>query len=454
MDSFLSSLFFFVVTLGILITFHEFGHFWVARKLGVKVLRFSVGFGMPLWSIRRGPDNTEYVIAALPLGGYVKMLDEREGDVSSEELGRAFNRQPLASRAAIVAAGPVFNFLLAILIYWLVFMLGVSGLKPIVGEVTPGTVAAAGGFSSGDEILAVADRETPAWRNVILAVLDQALAEETVRVDVKDAHQQLVERVLDLSGISAELDQGDVLEILGIEPARLKIPAVIGRLEAGSPALEAGLQSGDFVIKAAGKPVEDWATWVELIRSKPEEAIHIEVERDGKVVPLVLRPERVQGKNGAYGRIGAAVQPQVDLVEQFTVVQRYGPIAALGKALEKTWDVSILTLRMLYHMIFGDVSITNLSGPISIAQYAGGSASIGLVPFLTFLAIVSISLGVLNLLPIPVLDGGHLMFYFAEFVKGSPVSPQTEALGQRVGVMVILSLMVFAFYNDLVRIFG
>jgi regulator of sigma E protease len=450
----LSSTFFFILTLGILITFHEFGHFWVARRLGVKVLRFSVGFGKPLWSWRRGADNTEYVIAALPLGGYVKMVDEREGEVAPQDLPRAFNRQPLASRAAIVAAGPFFNFFLAIGVYWLVFMLGVVGMKPIVGQVEPGSIAAQGGFEQGDEIVAVAGTETRAWNNTILTILDRALSGGSVDVQVKSKSDQVATRTLDLTGIAADLDQGNLMDMLGIQPARLPVPPVIGQLESGGPAMKSGLQTGDRVVRADGEAIPDWGAWVQYVRARPDQDIQLEVERDGQIVSLVIHPARVEGNSESYGRIGAGVQQVEEDFSDFTVVQKYGPLPAMGEALAKTWNVTILTLRMLYKMIVGEVSVSNLSGPISIAQYAGGSASIGLVPFLTFLAIVSVSLGVLNLLPIPILDGGHLLYYLVEMFKGSPVSQATEILGQKIGIVIILGLMVFAFYNDLLRIFG
>lgn len=454
MGSVLFSAFFFILTLGILITFHEFGHFWVARKLGVKVLRFSVGFGRPLWRRVSGPDRTEYVIAALPFGGYVKMLDEREGEVPEEELPRAFNRQPLARRTAIVAAGPVFNFILAVAVYWLVFMLGIGGYKPIVESVAPDSLAAEGGFQSNDLILEVNGKPVKSWNSAVLALVDSALQGTVVAVKVRTEEGSEVERTLVMRSVSAQLDRGNLLETVGITPRRVKIPPVIDRLTPGGAAEAAGLQPGDVILTANGEPVHDWAAWVEIVRAHPEQALEVEVERDGRVLRLMLTPDAVQGDGAVIGRIGARVAPPPKaLLEELTVIERYGVLESLIKAGKKTWEVSLLTLKMLQQMLLGDVSLSNLSGPISIAQYAGDSASIGLVPFLVFLAIVSISLGVLNLLPIPILDGGHLLYYLIEFIKGSPVSAEAEAMGQKIGIAVILLLMTVAFYNDLARVF-
>lgn len=454
MGSVLSSAFFFVLTLAVLIAFHEFGHFWVARRLGVKVLRFSIGFGRPLWSATRGQDRVEYVVAAFPLGGYVKMLDEREGPVAAEEQHRAFNRQPLLSRSAIVLAGPVFNFLLAIVVYWLVFMMGVSGIKPIVGEVVENSIAAQGGIVSGDTILAVGDMETLSWNAAVMALLDRSLSAPMVTVTIESEDGRVYERQLDVSSLPSSLSQNNLFDLVGIMPGRPKIPAVVGEVESGSPSANADLRTGDRIVRGNSETINDWAQWVQFVRARPDQPIEVEVERDGTFVILKLTPARVSNPGGDYGRIGAGVQHNEELLSRYTVNEQFGPLAAAGKALDKTWEISALTLRMLYSMVLGEVSVSNLSGPLSIAQYAGGSASIGVVPYLTFLAIVSISLGILNLLPIPILDGGHLLYYAVEGIRGRPVSEQTEMLGQRIGVAMIMAMMVLALYNDLARIFG
>ena len=462
MNTVLSSVFFFIVALAILITIHEFGHYWVARKMGVKVLRFSIGFGKPLWTHYGKVDNTEYVIAAIPLGGYVKMLDEREAPVASHELHRAFNRQPLRSRFAIVFAGPLFNFLLAILVYWVIFIIGISGLKPVVGMVTPNSIAHNSGLQVGDVIVEVNGTVTPTWETVVLAMLDRALEQQAVAIKVRDSAQLDVIRNLNLTTITgSDLDQGNLLESIGITPSRPKLPAVLGQMEEGGPAQQAGLQVGDKIIAVDGQPVADWDAWVAYVRPRANQVMQVDIERShaantGSLERQVfqVRPAAVTTKDGTIGRIGVGVKVPDELPAELKSILRYSAGEAIIPAIMKTWDMSVLTLRMLYKMITGMLSATNLSGPISIAQYAGASADAGFVSFLGFLAIVSISLGVLNLLPIPLLDGGHLMYYFIEAIKGSPVSDDAQILGQRVGIALLGTLMIFAFYNDLARLFG
>lgn len=446
------SLFFFIVAIALLIAIHEFGHFWVARRLGVKVLRYSIGFGKPLWMTRRGPDQTEYVVSVLPFGGYVRMLDEREGAVAEHERHRAFNRQPVAKRFAIVSAGPLFNFLMAIAAYWLVFVIGVTAIKPIVGEVTPGSAAARGGFATGDVIVAVDGDAVENWQGAVLALLDKSLGDHAVQVKVQDSGGIERERVLDLKSVEKELKQGNILDILGIKPLRPVIKAVIGELEAGEPAALAGFKVGDHIVSCDAQPVADWDAWVECVRVHAGKVIAVEVARNNERLTLRLQPRLVKDKSGDHGFVGAAVAlPKGENRELFSVI-RYSPLTALAKAADKTWDMSVLTLRMLWGMVEGQIPMSNISGPISIAKYAGYSAHAGGMAFLTFLAVVSLSLGVLNLLPIPVLDGGHLFYYLIEIVKGSPLSDVAQAMGQRIGIALLLILMVIAFYNDLTQI--
>ena len=445
----LSSLFFFLVAIGVLIAIHEYGHFWAARKLGVKVLRYSIGFGKPLWMWRRGPDQTEYVVAALPVGGYVRMLDEREGEVAEHERHRAFNRQPLAKRFAIVFAGPLSNFLLAIVAYWLVFMLGVTVIKPVVGEITPGSAAARSGFMSGDVITSVDDVQTSDWQSVILTLLDSALTKKSIHIQVRDADGAGRDRVLDLQAVSHDMNQGNFLETLGIHPYQPVLKAVIGVIQPGEPADQAGLKVGDRIIKCDGKPMPDWGAWVDYVRAHPGESILTEIDRNGERLTLDVKPRSKKDQSGVHGYVGAGVAAPQGNDQHMLSKVRYSPPVALGKAVAKTWDMSALTLRMLWGMVTGKVSVSNISGPISIAKYAGYTAHAGALAFLTFLAIVSLSLGVLNLLPIPVLDGGHLFYYIVEFIKGSPLSDEAQALGQRIGIAVLLVIMVIAFYNDI-----
>jgi regulator of sigma E protease len=446
----------FVVAIGILVTVHEFGHFWVARKMGVKVLRFSVGFGRPLWRKTIGADNTELVVAAVPLGGYVKMLDEREGEVAGDELDRAFNRKPLGARFAVVAAGPVFNFLFAILAYWVMFVSGVPGMRPVVGEVVPSSYAAQAGFMAGDEILAVNGEPTPSWESAILGLLDAGLEEQAVfNVTVRNQSGSETGLQVRLDDSARLLGKGKLLDNFGIKPWRPSYPAVIDRLVVGSPGEQAGMQAGDRVISADGSAIDDWSQWVDYVRSRPGERITTVIDRDGARLDLVIVPETVRDDGETVGRIGAYVRlPDDGQHATMRVVVRHGMFEAVPAAIGKTWDMSILTLRTLWKMVTGKASIENLSGPISIARYAGHSAAVGLASFLGFLAIVSISLGVLNLLPIPILDGGHLLYFVIEFFKGSPVSETAQLVGQRIGILLLLALMSLAFYNDLARLLG
>ena len=454
MSGFLSSLFYFIVAIGVLITVHEFGHFWVARRYGVKVLRFSIGFGRPLWKWRRKGDETEYVIAAVPLGGYVQMLDEHEGQVNKDELHRAFNRKPLGSRFVIVLAGPAFNFLLAIAAYWLISVIGIPGLKPVIGAVVSDSLAAAGGFRQGDVIVAVNGKETPIWDTVILELMDKSLDKGEIDIEVLDAEQTVRHRSLDFRGMTIAIDREDLLDNLGIQPYRPSIPPVIDEIQQGSAAELAGFMPGDRVISADGQAIEEWEDWVLYVRERPGQRIQVEIDRGGGLVRLEIMPVPVSTETGAIGRIGASVLIPENLMAELEAVEKYSVLKSIKVAIVKTWDMSILTLKMLMHMVVGEISVENLSGPISIAQYAGYSASIGLVPFMGFLALISISLGVLNLLPIPMLDGGHLMYYLIELVKGSPVSEQAQMLGQRFGIAILAAVMALAFYNDLARVFG
>ncbi|HSS65283.1 MAG TPA: RIP metalloprotease RseP [Gammaproteobacteria bacterium] len=451
--SVLSSILWFVIAIGVLVTVHEFGHFWVARRLGVKVLRFSVGFGRPLWRTRAGRDQVEYVIGAIPLGGYVKMLDEAEGEVPESERHRAFNRQSLPVRFAVVSAGPIFNFLFAVVAYWAMFMVGVSGLKPLVGEVAPGSLASAAGFKSGQEIVRIADRETRSWEAVIQGVIGGSLHGETLEVTVDDPARGTRELSLDLSGVALDdLTRGQFFERLGFTPMRPTIPPRMGRIFEGQPADRAGLRPGDLILSVDDTPVETWHQLVEYLRARPEQTIEIVVDRSGQQHRLTLVPRAVEENGQRVGKIDAALDENVR--DRYYAVERYTPLDAFSRAADKTAQVTVLTLQMLWKMVTLEVSVENLSGPISIAQYAGVSAEVGIARFLEFLGIVSISLGIINLLPIPLLDGGHLMYYLIELVQGRPVSEQAQFVAQRLGIAMLVCLMGLAFYNDLARIFG
>ncbi len=443
----------FAVAIGVLVTVHEFGHFWVARRLGVKVLRFSIGFGRPLVTWRSRRDDTEYVLAAIPLGGYVKMLDEREAPVPPQELGRAFNRKPVASRMAIVAAGPFFNFLLALVAYWVMFTTGIPGMRPLIGAVAPGSPAARAEVRAGEEILSVDGRATPTWNTARFALLDAALGNRSAVLELRAPGGGTVRRVLPAADSRTVLQSQDLWAAVGIKPWRPVLPAVVGRVVPGDPAAAAGLRRGDRVVAVDGHAVKDWDAMAAIIRAHPGGELRLRVVRDGVSRTMTVKAARIGGPHGAEGRIGVYPQVPKGLFDRLRVTVRYGPIDAGLHAVQRTADMTVRMLRMLGRMFTGEVSVRSISGPITIARYAGESASVGLIPFLGFLAIVSISLGVLNLLPIPILDGGHLLYYLVEAVKGSPVSEAVQAAGQRIGIVLLLLLMSLAFYNDLRRLF-
>ena len=448
--SLIHTVFYFLLALVVLVAFHEFGHFYACRKLGVKVKRFSIGIGKPVWSYRKTPDDTEFAIGLLPLGGYVKMVDEREGEVSSSDLPYAFNRQRLAVRAAIVFAGPLANFLLAVLLYWIVFMVGETGLRPVMGSIANGTLAEQAGFLEGDEILAVGDTQTPTWGLAMGEVIEQAMDNGSVTVEVKTNRDAIVKRVLTIP--SDVVEKPEMLhDRLGLQPMEPSIPPIVDKIEPKSAAEAAGLTTGDRLLVADGKTVKDWRQWVEYVRANPEKEIDLKVLRAGVEFSLRIRPVKVESAQGAVGKIGASVLVPEELINAMQVKYRLGVIPALFAAVEKTWDYSTMTLKMIGRMIIGKASVDNLSGPISIAQYAGQSASMGLVQFLKFIAIVSVSLGVLNLLPIPVLDGGHLMFYGLEAAMGKPIPESLQIMFQNIGIVILFSLMFFSFYLDIFR---
>lgn len=445
---FLFTLMAFLVALGVLIVFHELGHYLVARWAGVKVLRFSVGFGRVLWSRRLGRDRTEWAISAFPLGGYVKMLDEREAPVAPEELPRAFNRQPVGRRFAIVAAGPIANLLLAIVLYWALFMHGVSALRPIIGDVPPHTPAAVSGFSRGDTIVSVDGEAVRSWQDVRWLMLDAAVERREVVLGLANG----MTHVLPMRGLTPEDLEGDFLAKLGLNLFEPNLPPVVETVIDGGPAQAAGLQPGDRIVAIAGRPVRQWREVVAQVRASPGKPLALTIDRAGSTHALTLTPNAVRENGTLVGKALAAPRTDPNLAKTLLVDIRYPVGPALLRAIEKTWDTSVFSLKMLGKMLTGDVSWKNLSGPLTIADYAGQTANLGLVPYLSFLALISISLGVLNLLPIPVLDGGHLMYYMAEIVRGRPVSERALAIGQQVGIALLLTLMIFALFNDITRL--
>jgi regulator of sigma E protease len=441
----------FLIAIGILIAIHEFGHFWVARKLGVKVLRYSIGMGKPLWIKKFGADKTEFVLAAIPIGGYVSMLNEQEGEVAEEEKHRAFNRQPIWKRSLIVLAGPAFNFFLAIFIYWGISVWGVEGTKPVIKQIEPNSIAQKAGLNKGDEIVNVEGWDTPTWNAVFHETIPNLISRSQVTMSVKSESGIITEHQLDLSTVDINRSIKRPLDEMGIYS--FELPAIIDKVIEGKSAEKAGLLPGDRIVKLGDKPIIHWYQVARYLQDKANKTFTIVVERNGELVSSSITPYEAEIKGIKLGRIGAAVQiPQQQDSEYESAVNQYSPLAAIGYALHRTWNVTYTTGKALGLMVTMQMSLTNISGPINIAVVAGKTASIGVMQYILFLALVSISLGILNLLPIPILDGGHLLYYIIEAIKGSPVSEVTEAIGQRIGIMFLIMLMLLAFYNDIVRL--
>jgi len=450
---FIISLVSFIVVLGILVTIHEFGHFWVARRCGVKVLRFSVGFGKPIFKFRRKNDPTEYVIAGIPLGGYVKMLDENETDVAEEEKHLAFNNKPLLSRFMIVLAGPVFNLLFAFIAFWVILLIGEEGLKPVIGSLDKQGVAVHSTVEVGDEIVSVNGRPAPIWRVAAGLMTSEILDKGTFELTVAKPGGQLNTVVLDIG--SADLPEAtDALNRVGIVPRTPVLQAVVGELVKGEAGDKAGLLSGDLIVSVNQKEVNSWAELVAVTRANAESPMEIVLLRAGRPLELTLVPKGIKEGSQRIGRIGVAPLIPSDLRSDFYATYSLGIFDAVSEAAKQTISYSLLTVKMIGRMMIGQASLENLSGPISIAQYAGKTASIGLVAFLKFLAFVSVSLGVMNLLPIPMLDGGHLMFYIIEAIKGKPVSGKVQAGFMRIGMLALMSLMFIAVLVDVNRLIG
>ena len=455
MNEILQAIVFFVISVGVLITFHEFGHFWVARFFNVKILRFSIGIGRSIYAKRFGKDQTEFSIGLLPLGGYVKMLDDREGEVTEEEKKREFNSKPIWQRFCIVLAGPIFNFIFAIFMYSIIYSIGMNALKPIIGDVEPSSISEESGFVKGQEILAINGIKTPTWPTVVDSLVSNIVSENIVSIDVINADGDKQALNLNLSNISIdEIADGNLLNKLGLSIVKFELPAVIGEIEKNSPAEASRLLKNDRIIAINSNLINSWGELVEIIKGNPGEYLNVEILRDETLINIQLKPENYQLDDENIGRIGVRPAINNDLYDSYYALEQYSIHLAILRAFHKTWEMSVLTLKVLAKMITGDVSVKNLSGPISIAKYAGQSASIGMTQLLTFLAIVSISLGVLNLLPIPLLDGGHLVYYVIEFITGKPVSDSIQITGQQIGLVLLLGLMGLALYSDFVRLLG
>lgn len=444
----------FALTLGILIVVHELGHFAVASLVGVKVLRFSVGFGRPLVMARFGKDRTEWAIAAFPLGGYVKMLDEREGPVDAPDLPRAFNRLPIAKRIMVVVAGPLANLFLAVLIYWLLFMHGAEELRPVLAAPPPASAAAASGLADGETVRSVNGKAVATWQEMRWELLAAAIDHKPATLEVIDRRQEIASRRIETQGLSSADLEADLMQRLGLQLYRPKLAPIVGRVIAGSVAETAGMRAGDIFLAVGGHQVDSWNEVATLISQAPGQQLRFELQRGGEKLALSATPASADADAGgrAVGRIGIMVKEDPRLRAEMLTTVRYGVLAAFAKAVTQTWDSSLFTLKMIGRMISGEASWKNISGPVTIADYAGQSASLGGSQYLKFLAIISISLGVLNLLPIPILDGGHLLYYVVEFFKGGPLSERVMEIGQQIGLFLLLMLMAFAFYNDINRL--
>jgi len=440
----------FLVVLGVLVVFHELGHYVVARWCGVKVLRFSVGFGRVLWSRRLGRDGTEWALSAVPLGGYVKMADEREGDVAQADLARAFNRQPVGKRIAIVAAGPIANLLLAILLFAGTYVAGIPGQKALLAAPSPATPAATAGVASGDLVVAVDGEPVRSWTDLRWRLV-KAQARGDVEINIERPDGSTAVRRLPLASLTTSDWEGNFMSALGLRAD--SGPPLIDQVMPGKPAAQAGLQAGDRIVAVDGSAVQSPADVAALTNAKPGVPIVFRIERGGGAMDVELTPEATEAGGKRIGVAGVRLRVDPAIAERLAVTVRYGPLEALAQGTKRTYELSVFTVKMLGRILTGDASLRNISGPITLADYAGQTAQAGMLTFIGYLALISISLGVLNLLPIPLLDGGHLLYYFAEFIKGSPVSDRAFEVGQRIGMALLAVLMALALFNDVSRLF-
>lgn len=449
MLDFLQNLTAFIVALGILVAVHEWGHFYVARLCGVKVLRFSVGFGKPLWRTH-DKKGTEYVVAMIPLGGYVRMLDSRVDDVSEQDQNVTFNSQHVLKRIAIIAAGPLTNFIFAIFALYLMYLMGVETVRPVIGNVTPGSIAEQAGLPADAQINRIGDREVKDWNGINLELVSH-IGKQSMEVGTYTASNMSEKRYkLDLSSWQFDPETQSAIRSLGIEPFRPAITTTLGLVAKDSPAERAGIQKDDKILSIDGTPIDKWEQIGEYLTGRGGDTVGVMVLREGREVPLMVQVG-YREDNPEVGYLGVVPQ-QEPWPEEYIFTHQYGLVAAMGAAMDNTWRLMTLSVEMIGKLLTGDVSVKNLSGPISIAQGAGASAGYGLVYFLSFLALISVNLGIINLLPLPVLDGGHLLYYFIELVTGKPVPESVQEIGFRIGGILLFMLMAVAIVNDIGRL--
>jgi len=443
----------FIIALGILVTVHEYGHFWVARKNGVKVERFSVGFGKALWR-KTADDGTEYVVAMIPLGGYVKMLDERVDDVAAQDKDKTFNSKSVYQRIAIIAAGPFANFAFAIVAFYLMFLIGVPSIKPVIGDINADSIAAIAQVPSNSEIVEIAGKTTRNWQDVNLALVGEIGAESIIIKTRNDASQQISSYTLNTTAWQFSPEKVSALTSLGITPYRPNVYNELARIGKDSPAEKSGLLAGDKLLAINNEPLASgWLDFSKKIKLYPNEVVSITIERAGheQVIQVTLKGVEQNGK--LIGYLG--VSPKADSwPDEYQIEVSYGLFSAIGESVKRTWNLVTLSFDMIGKLITGDVSVKNLSGPIAIAQGAGDSAGYGFVYFLGFLALISINLGIINLLPLPVLDGGHLLYYLIELLTGKPVPEKAQEVGFKFGALALLVLMSVALFNDFSRVLG
>lgn len=446
----LLSLFAFIVATGILVSVHEYGHFWVARRCGVKVHTFSIGFGRTLFSWQKG--ETEWRIAMIPLGGFVGMLDEREGTVHPSERHRAFNRASVWRRIAIVSAGPLANFLLAFFIYWAVFLHGIDVIHPRIGLVLPESPAQQAGLRAGDVIQKIDGDVIHSWQDVRMALVDQGAARARIEIEIERPGGGISTRDLDLSHLKNEQIDGDIPSHLGMYlPSYLPI---LGEISPTGVAATAGLRRGDVIKSIDGKPITNWITFATTVHARPDMPTNLVLMRGTQMLNVTVTPRAVTEDGKTVGKIGVAREPEsLSFRESLRKATSFGLIGAAAEAARHTWNNAAITIKMLARMVIGQVSIKQISGPVTMASYAGQSAQQGLQTYLIYLCVISVGLGVLNLLPIPVLDGGHLLYYSAELLTGKPVPDHVTELGQRIGLSVLVTLMAIALFNDLSHVF-